>query len=136
MLAGLFPFGQFNPFWSIVPALYLLKTSRKPDNLSNCTKNDKVLTTIGELCFTGSYEVTKFLMIRRCLDVSTVIPANKHTLYPYLLLLPCNCLEFLVEVSVMQIEKALIKNRLRVSKVSWKFRIPAAYDFAVIYPWN
>ena len=36
----------------------------------------------------------------------------------------------------MEIEKALIKNRLRVSKIPWKFRIPAAYDFAVIYPWN
>ena len=30
----------------------------------------------------------------------------------------------------MQIEKALIDYRLRVSKLSWKFRIPAIYNFA------
>ena len=38
--------------------------------------------------------------------------------------------------TVMQIEKALINNRLRVSKVSWKFRIQNIYNFLVIYPWN
>ena len=36
----------------------------------------------------------------------------------------------------MQIEKALINDYLRVSKVSWKFRIPAIYNFAVIYTWD
>ena len=36
--------------------------------------------------------------------------------------------------TVMQIEKALINNRLRVSKVSGKFRIPTIDNFAVIYP--
>ena len=36
----------------------------------------------------------------------------------------------------MQIEKALINDRLRVSKVSWKFCIPAIFNFAVIYQWN
>ena len=34
-----------------------------------------------------------------------------------------------------QIEKALINDRLRVPEVSWKFRIPTIYHFAVIYPW-
>ena len=38
--------------------------------------------------------------------------------------------------TVMQTEKALIKNRLRVSKVSWKFHLSTIYSFAVIYPWN
>ena len=36
----------------------------------------------------------------------------------------------------MEIEKALINDRLRVSKVSWKFGIPTICNFAVIYPWN
>ena len=36
----------------------------------------------------------------------------------------------------MQIEKALINDRLHVSEVSWKFRNPTIYHFAVIYPWN
>ena len=36
----------------------------------------------------------------------------------------------------MQIEKALINDRLRVSKVFCKFHSPTIYDFAVIYPWN
>ena len=36
----------------------------------------------------------------------------------------------------MQIEKALINDRLRVSKVSWKFRTPTIYNFAVICKWN
>ena len=36
----------------------------------------------------------------------------------------------------MQIEKALINGHLRVSNVSWKFRIPAMYNFAVMYPQN
>ena len=35
--------------------------------------------------------------------------------------------------TVMQIEKALINDRLRVLKVSRKFRIPNIYNFAVIY---
>ena len=34
----------------------------------------------------------------------------------------------------MQIKKALINDRLRVSKVSWKFRIPRIYTFRVIQP--
>ena len=33
-------------------------------------------------------------------------------------------------------EKALINDRLRILKVSWKFRIPFIYNFAVTYPWN
>ena len=38
--------------------------------------------------------------------------------------------------TVIQIEKALINDRLRVLKVSWKFRILTIYNFTVIYPWN
>ena len=41
-----------------------------------------------------------------------------------------------LKVQVMQIVKALINDRLRVSKVSWKFRIPTICNFAVIYSWN
>ena len=36
----------------------------------------------------------------------------------------------------MQIEKALINDRLGVSKVFRKLRIPIIYDFALIYQWN
>ena len=39
-----------------------------------------------------------------------------------------------VNGTVMQIEKALINDRLRVSKVSRKCRIPTIYNFAVSYP--
>ena len=39
-----------------------------------------------------------------------------------------------VKGTVMQIEKSLINDPLRVSKVSWKFQIPAIYNFVVIYP--
>ena len=39
--------------------------------------------------------------------------------------------------TVIQIEKALITYGLGVYKVSWKFRIPTIYNFAVIfYLWN
>ena len=38
--------------------------------------------------------------------------------------------------TVMQIEKALIENCVRVSKVFWKFHTATIYDFAVIYHWN
>ena len=38
--------------------------------------------------------------------------------------------------TVMQIEKELINDRLRVSKVSWKFCIPTIYNFAIMYSWN
>ena len=41
-----------------------------------------------------------------------------------------------IKGTAMQIEKALINNRLCVSKVSWKFRILTIYNFAVIYPLN
>ena len=34
----------------------------------------------------------------------------------------------------MQFEKRLINGLLRVSKVSWKFRIPTIYNFSVILP--
>ena len=36
----------------------------------------------------------------------------------------------------MKIEKALINNHIRVSKVSLKLRKPTIYNFAVIYRWN
>ena len=36
----------------------------------------------------------------------------------------------------MQIEKALINDRLPISNVFWKLRIPTIHNFAVIYPWN
>ena len=36
----------------------------------------------------------------------------------------------------MQIEKAMINDPLRVSKLSWKSRIPTICNFAVIYPRN
>ena len=37
---------------------------------------------------------------------------------------------------VMQIEKkTLINDRLRISKVFWKIRIPTINNFAVIYRW-
>ena len=36
----------------------------------------------------------------------------------------------------MEIEKALINDRLCVSKVSWKFGIPTIYNSAVICLWN
>ena len=42
----------------------------------------------------------------------------------------------IIKDTVMQTEKALTNNRLRDSKVPWKFRIPTMYNFAVIYPWN
>ena len=41
-----------------------------------------------------------------------------------------------IKGAVMQIEKALINNRLRVSKVFWKFCFPTVYNFAIIYPVN
>ena len=34
----------------------------------------------------------------------------------------------------MQIEKALVHNRLVVSKLYWKFRISTIYNLEVIYP--
>ena len=43
-------------------------------------------------------------------------------------------MQILIKGTVRQIEQALLNNRLRVSKVSWKFRIQTIYSFAVIYP--
>ena len=40
----------------------------------------------------------------------------------------------LLKDTVTQIEKALINDRLRVSKVSSKFLIPTIYNFSIIYP--
>ena len=42
----------------------------------------------------------------------------------------------MVKGTVMQIKKALINDRLRVSKVYRKCRIPTIQNFAVIYPSN
>ena len=39
-----------------------------------------------------------------------------------------------IKVTVLGIERALINDHLRVSKVFSKFRIPIIYTFAVIYP--
>ena len=39
-----------------------------------------------------------------------------------------------LKVLVTQIEKAMIHDRLRVSKISGKICIPNLYAFAVIYP--
>ena len=41
---------------------------------------------------------------------------------------------FPIKGAVMQIEKALINDRLRVSKVCWKLCISTNYKFAIIYP--
>ena len=41
-----------------------------------------------------------------------------------------------IKGTVMQIEKVLINDGRRVSKVFWKFRIPIIYNFVIIYPWN
>ena len=41
-------------------------------------------------------------------------------------------LSFVKKVPVMQIEKALINDRICVSKISWKFRIPTIYSSPVI----
>ena len=41
-----------------------------------------------------------------------------------------------IKGTVMQIEKVLINDCLRVSNVSWKSHIPTIFNFAVIYPWN
>ena len=38
--------------------------------------------------------------------------------------------------TVVQIEKALTNDHLRVLKVSQKCRIPTIHNFAVTYPWN
>ena len=40
----------------------------------------------------------------------------------------------LIKGTVMQIEKALINDHLRFSKVFRKFYMPTCYNFAVIYP--
>ena len=40
------------------------------------------------------------------------------------------------KAAVMQVEKALINERLHVSKVSWNLLIPTIYNFSVIYSWN
>ena len=45
-------------------------------------------------------------------------------------------IEIHVKGTVMRTEKALINDRVRVLKISWKFRIPTINNFAVIYPWN
>ena len=45
-------------------------------------------------------------------------------------------MQLIINGTVMQIEKALINDCLRVSKVFWKFRILIIYNFALIYPWN
>ena len=39
-----------------------------------------------------------------------------------------------IKDKVMRTEKALINDRLPVSKVSREFRIPAMYNFTVVYP--
>ena len=49
-------------------------------------------------------------------------------LYYDLVLISC-----IIKGTVMQIEKPLTNDRLRVSKVSGKFRNPIIYNFAVIY---
>ena len=41
-----------------------------------------------------------------------------------------------IEGTVMKIEKVLINDCLRVSKVSWKYHIPTFYNFALIYLWD
>ena len=41
-----------------------------------------------------------------------------------------------IKGTVLQIEKALINDLLRISNVSWKFHILDIYKFAIIYPRN
>ena len=41
-----------------------------------------------------------------------------------------------IKGTAMQIKKALINDRLNVSKVSWKFHNPTVYNIRIIYPGN
>ena len=43
---------------------------------------------------------------------------------------------YFVRGTFMQIEQELVNNRLHVSKVSWKSRIPNIYNFTVLLPRN
>ena len=45
-------------------------------------------------------------------------------------------LNLILKGTVIQIEKARKNDRLRVSKVFWKFYISTIYISAVIYPWS
>ena len=45
-------------------------------------------------------------------------------------------MQIAIKGTIMQIEEGLRNDRLNVSKVYWKFRIPTVYNFAVIYSWN
>ena len=42
----------------------------------------------------------------------------------------------IIKGTVILVVKALINDRLRVSKIFWKFRIPNIYNLAVIFPWS
>ena len=41
-----------------------------------------------------------------------------------------------IKDAVIRTEKALLNDRLRVSKVSWKFHVSTIYNYALIYSWN
>ena len=63
-----------------------------------------------------------------------VISAQNENLKFYLLRERCKGFIFQVKGTVMQIEKTLVNDQLRVSEVYQKFRISTIYNFAVIYP--
>ena len=67
----------------------------------------------------------------------TIFPPESLTKTQYMdLLIFSRCCKTSIKGTVIQIEKALMNDPLRVSKVSWKFRIRTIYNFPVNYPWN
>ena len=68
-----------------------------------------------------------------------MVPFIHIYIYTHIHIHICTCIYIqynIVNGTAMQIQKALINDRLRFTKVSWKFRIPTVYNFAVTYPWN
>ena len=47
-----------------------------------------------------------------------------------------SCKPTSLNVKSCKSKKALTTDCLRISKVPWKFRIPAIYKFTVFFPWN
>ena len=83
------------------------------------------IVTVSSWHSSKTFERQETLRKRMChIDFCLIIPISTPFCY------------YFVRGTFMQIEQELVNNRLHVSKVSWKSRIPNIYNFTVLLPRN
>ena len=88
------------------------------------------------LNYTGFAQLGKIREVFSCSAEVRIFLTNSGNFLNFLIFWNLVLVWWNLNGTVIQIEKALINDRWRVSKGSSKFRIPTIYNLTVIFSWN